>query len=241
MEKNEIYRVLNEDYFGRASDEGHVFGQIEVLVRESRHFVDIGASLGQYTRFACRVMKPGSQVTAFEADPIRFEELQRNCVNWGRGLGVSLRPRFGALTDREGPVRFHTTRSQTSGGLFERPNVDAVWTQIEVPGYSLDSLFSQSPPDFVKIAVEGAELRVLHGAQAILRAHKTIFFIEVHNWSDPEGQGNRQQVFAYMRERGYHCASLSGKFLFHPDKKTARQFATRSKLRSAMRRLRLAP
>lgn len=241
MEKNEIYRVLNEVYFGRACDEGHVFGQIEALVREARHFVDIGASLGQYTRFACRVMKPGSQVTAFESDPVRFEELERNCVSWGRGLGVSLRPRFGAVTDREGPVCFHTTHSNTSGGLFKRPNVAAVWTQIEVPGYSLDNLFPQSPPDFVKIAVEGAELRVLRGAEAILRARKTIFFVEVHSWPSPEGQANPQQVFAYMSERGYHCASLSGKYLFHPDKRTTRKLATRSKLRSAMRRLRLAP
>lgn len=57
LEKQEIYRILNEAYFGEDCDERDLFGQIEPMLRDAKTFVDIGASLGQYTRFASQVMK----------------------------------------------------------------------------------------------------------------------------------------------------------------------------------------
>lgn len=242
MKKEEVYQILNEAYFGENCDERDLFEQIEPLVREAASFVDVGASLGQYTRFASRVMKPGSSITAIEADPIRFEELDRNCSRWQRGGGIEIKPKFGAMTDREGPVRFYSTQSNTSGGLFQHPVGDAevTWEEIEAPGYTLDSLFPETPPGFVKVDVEGAELRVLRGAERILKARQTVFFIEVHSWADPEGQSNAQEVLEHMRVRGYHCASLRGKCVFHPNQMTAMRLATQSKFRGAMRRLGLS-
>lgn len=239
LEKQEIYRILNEAYFGEDCDERDLFGQIEPMLHRASTFVDIGASLGQYTRFASQVMKPGSKIVSVEADPIRFEELERNCSAWQQGTGVELCPRFGAVTDCEGPVRFYSTESNTSGGLFQHPtdSNDVDWTEVEAPGYTLDGMFPDTPPNFVKVDVEGAELRVLRGAERIVAAHQTIFFVEVHSWPDPEGQANPEQVFAHMRERGYHAASLRGKYVFHPESMAAFGLATRSKVHGAMRRL----
>lgn len=239
VEKQEIYRILGEAYFGDDCDERDLFGQIEPMLHSASTFVDIGASLGQYTRFASRVMKPGSRIVAVEADPIRFEELERNCAAWQQGKGVEICPRFGAMTDSEGPVRFYSTQSNTSGGLFQHPTGETTveWTEVETPGYTLDAMFPEIPPNFVKIDVEGAELRVLRGAERILAEHATIFFVEVHSWPDPEGQANPEQVFAHMRERGYHAASLRGKYVFHPESMAALGLAARSKVRGAIRRL----
>lgn len=149
VEKQEVYRILNEAYFGEDCDERELFRLIEPLLREASTFVDIGASLGQYTRFASQVMKPGSTIVSIEADPIRFEELERNCSRWQPGSGIKLDPRFGAVSDREGPVRFYSTESNTSGGLFRHPTNagDVHWTEIEAPGYTIDALFPQLPPE----------------------------------------------------------------------------------------------
>jgi FkbM family methyltransferase len=239
LEKQEVYRILNEAYFGENCDERDLFAQIEPMIRQANHFVDIGASLGQYTRFASQVMKPGTRIMAIEADPVRFEELQRNCSQWQQGSGVEVDARFGAVTDSEGPVRFFSTGSNISGGLFQHATDagDIEWNEIEAPGFTLDALFPDAPPSFVKVDVEGAELRVLRGAERVLAARETIFFIEVHSWPDPEGQANPEQVLAHMRDRGYHCASLRGKCVFHPDSMTALGLATKSKFRGALRRL----
>ena len=239
LEKQEVYRILNEAYFAEDCDERDLFSQIEPMLRRADTFVDIGASLGQYTRFANQVMKPGTRIMAIEADPVRFEELERNCSLWQQGSGVELEARFGAVTDREGPVRFYSTGSNISGGLFRHSTdaSDVEWYEVGAPGFTLDTLFPDVPPCFVKVDVEGAELRVLRGAERILAARKTVFFIEVHSWPDPEGQANPEQVLAHMRDRGYHCASLRGKCVFHPEPMAALGLAARSKVRGAMRRL----
>ena len=243
LEKQEVYRILNEAYFGEDCDERDLFSQIEPMLRRAKIFVDIGASLGQYTRFANQVMKPGTQIMAIEADPLRFEELERNCALWRQGSGVEVEARFGAVTDSEGPLRFYSTGSNISGGLFQHAtnNSDVEWSEIEAPGFTLDGLFPDAPPSFVKIDVEGAELRVLRGAERILEARETVFFVEVHSWPDPEGQANPEQVLTHMRDRGYHSASLRGKCVFHPKPIAALGLATRSKFRGAMRRLGFTP
>ena len=106
-----------------------------------------------------------------------------------------------------------------------------------VPGTTLDALFPTSPPDFVKIDVEGAELRIFRGAQAILRQRQTTFFVEVHSWADPDGQKNPAEVHAFMRERGYHAVSIRGKQIFHPQFTKAVALNVKAKCRGLARRL----
>ena len=239
MEREEIYRILNQAYFGDGCDEADLFEQIAPMVAASRTFVDIGASLGQYTQLAARVMKPGSDILAIEADPIRCEELKRNCRAWQDETGVEIESRFAAVCDREGSIEFQSTNSNISGGLFQHPvkSGNPTWTTVEVPATTLDALFPDAPPDFVKIDVEGVELRIFRGAKAILRARKTIFFVEVHSWSDPEGQNDPAEVHAWMKAHGYHAASIRGKQIYHPDRSKAMRLRTKAKLKGLQRRL----
>ncbi len=184
--------------------------------------------------------KPGCEILAIEADPIRYEELKRNCRVWQDETGVAIESRFAAVCDREGAIEFQSTESNVSGGLFRHPveHENTTWTTIQVPGTTLDTLFPETPPDFVKIDVEGVELRIFRGAEAILRARQTIFFVEVHSWADPEGQSSPAEVHAWMKERGYHAVSVRGKQIFHPDRSKALGLRAKAKLKGLGRRLR---
>jgi hypothetical protein len=79
-------------------------------------------------------------------------------------------------------------------------------------------------PDFVKIDVEGSELRVLKGWKNILNAGSTIFLIEVHGWKDPEGQKNPKDVIKFMKKFDYKPINFFGQKLFikNPYKKFPR-------------------
>lgn len=217
MEKQEIYAELNSAYFSEDCHEKGVLDYLCPLLARARVFVDLGASLGQYTEFASRVMPDGASIVAVEADPIRFEELERNAARWMAERSVRITPVHAAICDSEAPQRFYTTESNVSGGLFAHPVAQegVSWKEIEVPGGTLDGLLDDTRVDLVKMDVEGCELRVLRGAMALIERGQAEFLIEVHPWEDPSGQRNAREVIDWMSERGYRMTRVEGKCHFH--------------------------
>jgi FkbM family methyltransferase len=211
MDKNELYRILNKAYFSDARHEREVLDHLPVLLEGVKVFVDIGASLGQYTFFASQHLQ-GAQIIAIEADPIRFEELRNNCQKWGVSSTNKLTTLHAAVCDNDGEITFYTTSSNVSGGLFAhdvRPQaVD--WEGIVVDSFKLDTLFRDRSPDLVKLDVEGSELRVLRGATRILTEGKTKFLIELHSFVDPQGQGSPDEVLQFMKSFGYVSSNFYG-------------------------------
>ena len=130
-----------------------------------------------------------------------------------------------AISDVDGKTKFYITNSPLSGGLFKHDVSRKVnqtrkaieWEEVIVNCFSLDTLFKDIyhlSPDLVKVDVEGSELRVLRGCRRILQEGKTRFLIEIHGWTDPDGQKNATEVFNFMKSFGYYPTSLYGRHLF---------------------------
>ena len=101
--------------------------------------------------------------------------------------------------------------------MFERdlPNNEIAFEKIQVRAIKLDTLFKDKvEPDFIKIDVEGSELRVLKGAREILKKGRAKFLIEVHSWVDPEGQKSPEDVYRLMKSYGYQAINFHGRALF---------------------------
>jgi len=181
MDKSEIYRILNDAYFPETCDEKEVLEYLPTVLHNCQVFVDVGASLGQYTFFANKYLR-GGEIFAIEADPIRFEELKRNCEKWESSSGNALTAIHAAVSDNDGQTTFYTTRSNVSGGLFKHDIAHQAveWSECIVDCITLDTLFKDSSPDFVKIDVEGSEFQVLSGARRILSEGKARFLVEMH-------------------------------------------------------------
>lgn len=216
-----VIEELRRAYFSANADERDVLRAIDPLLRHARFFVDIGASLGQFTKHASVTMRRG-RVLAVEADPLRARELEAGCAAWQSRSGPRLDVVHAAVTDHDGQARLSVTDTAVSGGLFRHalenlpPSVaEAIrWREIDVPARRLDTLCAGEMPDLVKIDVEGAELRVLRGADGILRHGATLFLVEIHPWQDPEGQSSPAVVVAFMASRGYRALPFAGKTLF---------------------------
>jgi hypothetical protein len=72
---------------------------------------------------------------------------------------------------------------------------------------TLDTLLEELAclhPALIKIDVEGAEERVLHGAERVVAASRPVFVIDLHN---PEQD---LAVARWLTERGYRLERLSG-------------------------------
>jgi FkbM family methyltransferase len=212
MDKTAIYDTLNRAYFSADAHEKDVLERLPTLLRNNSLLVDVGASLGQYTRAMCQAVR-NSDLYAIEADPIRVEQLKRNCQEWGQGSTNKLAVLHMALTDHTGEASFFVTNSDVSGSLTPHKTPCPVeWEEITIPSSTLDQLFPERCPDFIKIDVEGAELAVLRGAKRILAQNDTIFLIELHDW--PSGSHRADEVRRLMRSAGYASVSFFGQPLF---------------------------
>jgi FkbM family methyltransferase len=222
MQKETIYKILEEAYFSEGCDEEQVLIQLPRLLQGVEHFVDIGASLGQFTLHASKCFQ-GGRIDSFEADPIRSEKLKENCAIWSRNSGNKITSYNMAVTKESGFVSFHTTQSNVSGGLFkssldhlgEQAKAAVDWTQIRVAATSLDEFYKEGAfPQFIKMDIEGAEGDALNGATQILKAKKTIWLIELHNF---DGGWPPNQVKDFMWSFGYSALEIApGRVLFRP-------------------------
>ena len=215
MQKEEVYKNPQPGVLRRRLRRKDTLISLLPIISNVKCFVDVGASLGQYTRFANRHMKNGV-IYAIEPDPIRFEELERNCKKWEQTSSNRIVAVHAAVANEAGTIEFFTTNSNTSGGLFvhDVKNADVQWETTAVPAITLDAFFADKKPDFVKMDIEGAELRALQGAEGILKKKGAQFFVEIHSWADPKGQKNQNDVLQYMKGLGYSPKYIGGRPLF---------------------------
>lgn len=218
---DEAYAALQLAYFSGEPDEREVLDRLTPFWRRARLFVDVGASLGQFTLAASRSM-PGGKVIAIEADPGRFDRLKSHCAEWAQSAACAIQAVHAAASDSDGTATFQTTNSSVSGGLFQHDLShlsqgkagDVRWREVSVPARRLDALVGNAVPDLVKIDVEGAELRVLRGASGLLAGGRTRFLVELHPWPDPGGQSGPEDVLRFMRSHGYRAIPFAGKTMF---------------------------
>lgn len=165
-------------------------------------FWDIGANIGLYSWF-CANTRPDFAVVSFEPDAKNLECLRRTSAAW-KLPGQKIVDK--AVSDEVGRTIFYTDEiSRATGTLepaataFNAKHYGAVPRGVEVETVTLDHLLAEGwpRPSVIKIDVEGAELRVLHGGRNLFETHRPILFLEIF--------GDRHRVFAALSEFGYKC------------------------------------
>jgi FkbM family methyltransferase len=151
--------------------------------------IDIGAHAGQYSLIMAAMCGTSGRVVAFEPDPYARQALQRNLrLNPSiktlgiESMAVSDAPGVAVLYSRGGNANSSLARSGLGGGVADDCE------EIVVPVVTLDSYLRDSglpTPRWVKIDTEGAEIRILKGAQQLLASDAGII-CELHPyaWSE---------------------------------------------------------
>jgi len=179
-------------------------------VKEDSVFLDIGANFGYYT---CLVSKKidagkGGKVYSFEPNRNAFELLQKNIMlNWINSSGVFLN-NF-ALSDSEGEVSFKNYKYRFGGSQFytEDESSDAINTMevVKVSTKTLDSYLGESSKvDFMKIDVEGAEFKVLKGAEKTIDRSNDVKIVLEWSISQFKGHGIAPESFVeFFKNKGF--------------------------------------
>jgi FkbM family methyltransferase len=170
--------------------------------------IDVGGNRGQSIT-SIKSALPGARIVSFEPNPTAFETLQtiarrfpdvavHNCA-LGDGSDDILiyLPHCGGivfdqLAAMEKPDIAEMAKIIRSFGFTFASENNLGIERLAAPMRLLDQLVLR--PDFIKIDVEGAELRVLRGAVRILDEDRPALLIE---------HGDREEIEDFLSRRGY--------------------------------------
>ncbi|MGI8431718.1 MAG: FkbM family methyltransferase [Chthoniobacterales bacterium] len=144
-------------------------------------FFDVGANVGFYSLLGSKIAGPRGVVVAFEPFPRNLSFLWRH-LDLNRARNVTILPM--ACAERDALERFIAGENHALGRLAGEIAADsgrAPGTRIST--ITLDSAVArlQLQPDVVKIDVEGAELRVLAGAETLLAQTRPAILLSTHS------------------------------------------------------------
>jgi FkbM family methyltransferase len=169
-------------------------------------FYDIGGNAGYFTLIAAKAVGRNGRVIAFDPMPkhaatiheqITINRLQDICC-----------VRQCALAHIEGERPFLIPRRSANAHLaeVEAPHVlgGEVGETITVPLMTLDRVVSQEPwPNFIKMDIEGSEVKALQGAESLLSSPQApVFLITAHS------DALDQQVRSILQRHGYQFGAF---------------------------------
>ena len=178
--------------------------RVLALVSEGGVCLDVGANVGVYAlHFAKRVGKRG-KVYAFEASPKVTQKLRKNIAL--NTLEKIIEVEEWAVADQKGVVSFAVSPDGNSGwghiGEDER-----FGETISIPTNTLDNFFEERKihsVDVMKVDIEGAEDKLIEGAQKIL-SEKRIrhIYMEFCKMSSEEVKCRMEKLesFGYFPEK----------------------------------------
>jgi len=221
-------------YFGEQALDRQEFARLAELLDGVNRFIDVGASHGVYAYHANRILRD-ADIICIEPDPERFAVLQDNVTAWSgesrnRFLAVNAAASDDADRRQGKEATFFTTGTQISGGFFSVVERSDDYTPRQVRLVCVDDYFAPGASTFVKIDVEGAELRVLKGARRHIESGTTRFYTEISWWGDRQRGTSPIDVLRFAHSSGLRVdRRLKSDYLLSPD--GSRLSRTRSLLR----------
>ena len=181
------------------------------LLRPGMSVALIGADVGYYVLLAAS-LNATVKIFAVEPFPEHFKTLEQNV----RENGLTTVRLFNiAVGSSDGTARL------VNPGTESRLDRSSDATGVEVPVRRLDDvlgaeLAAGQSIDFVQIDVEGAELDVLKGMEALLGRDHPILLIELHGPYLPKFGTSKPEVLRWLADRGYRATWLAMEALDDP-------------------------
>lgn len=202
---------LGRSIFVGVQFEPNEFALLDRILRPGMTFLDGGANEGAYAVFAASRVGPFGRVVAVEPSP---RELPRLHANVALNKFDNVRVIEAALGDRSGAVELLLADPEHAGqntlGNFMYQGVTAAG-RFQVTAVTIDDLMNRgdlTALDFVKLDLEGAELRALQGARQALHRWRPVIMLEAAEAALAFQAGSRAALLALLTEHQYRAWAL---------------------------------
>ncbi|MBU0959656.1 MAG: FkbM family methyltransferase [Nanoarchaeota archaeon] len=159
--------------------------------------VDAGAFVGNFAVYASKLVGPEGKVIAFEPEESNYRLLKRNIkLNKLKNVIVIKK----GLWHKDDLLKFKTKGPESCLADFDKE--ENLSNTISV--VSLDSFFKRNrikKLDFVKMDIEGAEIRAIEGMKNLMQANKINFAIA--SYHIVEGKQTCIKLEKMFKEMGY--------------------------------------
>jgi len=196
----------SEEFEAELQNDAHTAGEIEFLrsvAKPGMNVLDVGANRGVTTVALAKSVGPTGRVYAFEPVPgyckATRDNLKRNGLENAEVFEL-------ALSNRKGQLRFH----QRGGSSGVVPGEEEQVLAVEATTIA-DFLAEQNAGkiDVLSLDCEGSELRVLRGAEALLRDQAPQIFCEIHPDFLKELGESAGELAAFLEDCGYQVRPIS--------------------------------
>jgi FkbM family methyltransferase len=177
-------------------------------------FLDVGAYFGWYALSVAR-HRPHARVFAFEPVPASQARLEANRARNGLANVHLVRAAVGAAAG-EADMALPPAEN---GGSAHLAGTDGEGHRARVPVVTLDSFAARQGLrriDFIKIDVEGAELEVLRGADAVLRRFHPLLLVELNPSALRERGAEPEQLLQALDDLGYETWEVGRRGTLRP-------------------------
>jgi FkbM family methyltransferase len=161
---------------------------------------DVGANIGYFSMLMARIVGPGGHVLAFEPSPRSYRQLANNAE---RSAWPSLSTLQVALTDEVGTGPFSDFDYDVVSHLGDDSKTFLDADVVTVALDTVDHLIAEGRtprPNFLKIDVEGAELKVINGMQQLLAKHRPVILVEIHSQAIEVAVSQRLAAAGYTNQ-----------------------------------------
>lgn len=179
------------------------------LLKSNDVVIDVGANIGEFSLKTAQLIGRLGRVYAFEPDPENFERMKKN-VSLNPELSLRISARNLGLGETQGQVKLAVVNS-TNRGMNRVVNDAAQFANV--PLTTID-MFAKSEHihqiNWIKIDVEGYELKVLKGAKETLEQLRPSLFIELDDNNLRQQMSSASALIDWLQKLNYKITDAAG-------------------------------
>jgi FkbM family methyltransferase len=159
-------------------------------IKEGDVVVDAGAFIGDHTIAYLEKAGESGVVIAFEPNPKAFQCLMHNCPKakaFNYGLCSHSGEAFLELCENVGASSIGEAGESIKLMCLDELNLDRL--------------------DFIKLDVEGYELRALRGGEGLIDTHRPKMWIEINRGALEKHGASAREIFTFLLDYGYEIKS----------------------------------